>query len=62
MTTVSVVHCETSSGVVNPIERIGEAVKTYDTSIPEISHTVLKLNLVLMSCVLWQTSTTAWMR
>ena len=39
MTTVSVVHCETSSGVVNPIERIGEAVKTYDTSILNIlSH------------------------
>ena len=62
MTTVSVVHCETSSGVVNPIERIGEAVKAYDTSIPEIPYTVFKFNVALMSCVLWQTSTTAWMR
>ena len=30
VTNVSVVHCETSSGVVNPIEDIGTAIKTFN--------------------------------
>ena len=42
-TNVAVVHCETSSGVINPIKEIGQVVKT---ELPGLNLTSHKVGLI----------------